>query len=554
MVDTQAQSVTTLQTGHDINARILKGEKHFYQFYLKKGEYLECLLKSKEVMPAVDLLNSTGKRIKSFEMPLGGESLEFRISIQAVQTGNYRLQIYPLLNISGLPDSLRGQLAEENQGNYSITEITFYTHQEYERKYNQEKTDEADFVNWINTNAQPIKYVDAGNGFDDLQPLKEKLKDVRVIGLGEATHGTSEFFRTKHRLLEFLVKEMGYTSFYIEASMSRCRYINDYVLYGKGNLDTATAIHGFTVWRVDEVRNMIEWMREYNHSVPAEKKLKFTGYDLQVNNWGIHSLQEFYAIVNAQKLSLLAKMESQYDSIRVLIQSMNTFSESAGIYDALYKQSAELLTDMMLNEGRYKFLTDEKRYASNLENIKLITEEAASYRSPLLGNAVRDYYMAENIFYLLGREKPEAKVVVWAHNGHIAKTPGMLGGHLSTMLKNHYYAMGFEFYQGSFQTRNADINNQSSNLDIMSVGPPSHNALAWYLDKTGKDMFYIDFRSTGSDKVKNFSKSYEMHSVGSMLSKIWPAMEKTKLNKYDGLIYIKNTTAAHNFNKVIIRK
>ncbi len=139
----------------------------------------------------------------------------------------------------------------------------------------KEQKGDKEFIEWLTANTHEIKSVDAGTGFKDLQIFKSVLKDVRVAGLGEATHGTSEFFRMKHRMLEFLVKEMGFTSFYLEASMSRCRYINNYVLYGKGNLDTATAIQGYTVWRVEEVRDMIEWIRKYNETVAADKKVKF---------------------------------------------------------------------------------------------------------------------------------------------------------------------------------------------------------------------------------------------------------------------------------------
>lgn len=79
------------------------------------------------------------------------------------------------------------------------------------------QVEENDIISWIQENAIPISHVEAGKGFDDLQPLKEILKDVKVVGLGEATHGTREFFQIKHRLLEFLVTEMGFTGFALEA-------------------------------------------------------------------------------------------------------------------------------------------------------------------------------------------------------------------------------------------------------------------------------------------------------------------------------------------------
>ncbi|HYN07815.1 MAG TPA: hypothetical protein VES67_10525 [Vicinamibacterales bacterium] len=75
---------------------------------------------------------------------------------------------------------------------------------------------------------------EAGRGFADLQPLKTISGDARIVSLGEATHGTREFFQLKHRILEFLATEMGFTIFSIEANMPEAYRLNDYVLTGAG--------------------------------------------------------------------------------------------------------------------------------------------------------------------------------------------------------------------------------------------------------------------------------------------------------------------------------
>lgn len=540
--------VTTLEPGKTIEVKLLKGETHHYQFQLKKGTYLECNINTQSVVLAIDLLNSSGEKIKTFNTSLQGYKDKL-ISIEAAQTDNYQLNIYPLLDIPGVPDSLRAQLAEENQGNYIITNISVLSSSEYEQKLAQEKKEEAEFINWITTNAREIKSVDANRGFDDLQPLKIILKDVRVVGLGEATHGTSEFFRMKHRMLEFLVKEMGYTSFYIEASMTRCRYINDYVLYGTGNLDTAAAIHGFYVWRVEEVKNMIEWMRKYNASVSDAKKIKFFGYDLQINDFGFKALKEFYSIVKAEKIPVLDSLQIQFDSASALLKSLDTYLQSTRIFQSVYQQCLEMLNDIVLNEGSYQYLAGKEKYNENLMNMKLIVQQAESYKNEE-DYTTRDYYMAQNILSLLKQEKPDTKVLLWAHNGHIAKTRGMMGRYLADILKNKYYALGFEFYSGSFQAKNADIDDS---LDVMVVGNPPDNSLPFYLNKTKQDKFFIDFRNTGTDTIKYFSKEYEMHSIGSEYSLNWPATYTAKLEIYDGLIFIKNTTAAKNLTKVYFK-
>ena len=84
--------------------------------------------------------------------------------------------------------------------------------------------------NWLATNAIRLNTVEAGHGFADMQPLKKIIGDARIVSLGEATHGSREFFQLKHRMLEFLATEKGFTIFSIEANMPEAYRLNDYVL------------------------------------------------------------------------------------------------------------------------------------------------------------------------------------------------------------------------------------------------------------------------------------------------------------------------------------
>jgi erythromycin esterase-like protein len=134
-------------------------------------------------------------------------------------------------------------------------------------------------VDWVRRNAIPLSTTEAGHGFKDLKPLKAIVGDARVVALGEATHGTREFFQLKHRLLEFLATKMGFTIFSIEANMPEAYRLNDYVLHGRG--DPATLLKGmyFWTWDTEEVLDMIRWMREFNAS--GKGRLQFTGFDMQ---------------------------------------------------------------------------------------------------------------------------------------------------------------------------------------------------------------------------------------------------------------------------------
>ena len=148
-------------------------------------------------------------------------------------------------------------------------------------------------VGWLRDRAIPLQTVEAGRGFADMQPLKKIIGDARIVALGEATHGTREFFQLKHRMLEFLATEMGFTIFSIEANMPEAYRVNDYVLTGAG--DPATLLRGmyFWTWDTEEVLDMIRWMRRFNET--GKGKLEFTGFDMQTAVVAIRIVQEFAA-------------------------------------------------------------------------------------------------------------------------------------------------------------------------------------------------------------------------------------------------------------------
>jgi len=144
---------------------------------------------------------------------------------------------------------------------------------------------------WIRANAIRLTTVESGHGFADMQPLKAVVGDARVVSLGEATHGTREFFQLKHRMLEFLASEMGFTIFSIEANMPEAYRLNDYVLNGTG--DPAQLLKGlyFWTWDTGEVLDMIRWMRAFNAS--GKGRVEFTGFDMQTPTVALQNAAAF---------------------------------------------------------------------------------------------------------------------------------------------------------------------------------------------------------------------------------------------------------------------
>lgn len=147
------------------------------------------------------------------------------------------------------------------------------------------------FVDWARAHAIALKTVEAGNGFDDMQRLGPIVGDARIVALGEATHGTHEFFQFKHRMLEFLSTQKGFTIFSIEANMPEAYRLNDYVLHGTGDPKALLKGMYFWTWNTQEVLAMIEWMRQFNQS--GKGHVEFTGFDMQTPTVSIEIVRTF---------------------------------------------------------------------------------------------------------------------------------------------------------------------------------------------------------------------------------------------------------------------
>lgn len=127
---------------------------------------------------------------------------------------------------------------------------------------------------------------------DEELKVFDEYKDVKVIGLGEATHGTKEFFQIKQRLFQYFVKNFGHRVFAFEMDYGESLIIDDYIQTGKGDLTKIMKdeMHFFT-WRTTEVRDLIEWMKNYNIGKTDDQRLHLYGVDCQYFDTNARILQ-----------------------------------------------------------------------------------------------------------------------------------------------------------------------------------------------------------------------------------------------------------------------
>jgi len=183
---------------------------------------------------------------------------------------------------------------------------------------------------WIRDHAIPLKTVEPAHGFDDLQPLAPVVGDARIVALGEATHGTREFFQLKHRLIEFLASQKGFTIFSIEANMPEAYRLNDFVLNGNG--DPKKLLKGlyFWTWDTEEVLGMILWMREFNRS--GKGRIEFTGFDMQTPNMAMDLVRHFVKEHDAPYFDTLNRAYTDVENVQKAVPPKPTFGAANAIF------------------------------------------------------------------------------------------------------------------------------------------------------------------------------------------------------------------------------
>jgi erythromycin esterase len=200
-----------LEQHRPIERTLAAKETHAYTIALEAGQFLDAAVNQRGVDVIVRVFAPDGKLLAEIDSPNGNQGDE-PIALEAKLGGRYRIEVTPL-----------EQANNASVGRYEIRINEVLSPDAYAKRLADLRLKQQAVVTRLKENGVSIKTVEAGNGFADLLSLKRVFKDVHYVGLGEETHGTREFFQFKHRMLEFLVQEMGFRVFAIEASYSACQ-------------------------------------------------------------------------------------------------------------------------------------------------------------------------------------------------------------------------------------------------------------------------------------------------------------------------------------------
>ncbi|MFE0023641.1 erythromycin esterase family protein [Amycolatopsis sp. NPDC059021] len=426
---------------------------------------------------------------------------------------------------------------------------------------------------WLTENAVPLTGVTAGTGHEDLSPIGEVLRGARIVALGEATHGSREFFTLKHRMIEFLVTRLGFRVFAIEAGCSGCRAVDDYIRDGSGDPAAALRALGYWTWNTAEILDLIEWFREYNARVPDAEKVSFRGVDPAVEPTAAEAVARYLEPIEPERAARLREAltllepRSSASGLRSLATALvlggirrvvglgrkeKARAEAAASAGETVRETYEFV---VRDEDRLVRATSAEAWADAVEHLWALDKGVEiALQSPLGsgGNASRERSMAQAVARVLDKETTRARMILWAHNGHVArKADGWqpLGGHLAEQYGESYYATALVFNEGSFQALKATGNGYTAPLEFEVAEAPA-GTVEHQLAQPDLGTYFLDVRGAREDErvARWVTEPSRMRSFGSIVG-FWPMVKHTTIevtlaDEYDGLLMVPRTTRA----------
>ncbi|MFH8792811.1 erythromycin esterase family protein [Streptomyces sp. NPDC017941] len=400
--------------------------------------------------------------------------------------------------------------------------------------------------------AHPLRTTEPRGGLDDLRPFGRMVGDAKVVGLGEATHSSHEFFTVKHRVLRYLVEKKGFRAFALEAPWSTGLRLNDYLTSGRGDLRKIMdeEFRGtYRFWNNAEYRDLLQWMRAYNVEHPKDP-VRFVGDDNGFAGAELYDKVSTYAA--GARPELTARLAELYRGLRPATDA-ETY-----VNDYLAKPLAER-KKLAERTGRAVDLLKQRpgRGAGAEAHAWAVQHATAIHQMTTMFAfdwddpqdipdimRYRDRVMAENVVWW--RQRTGDKIVLAAHNSHIAlKTyapashPKIQGQFLRERLGGDYLSVGLTFDRGSFNALGRD-----GGVHRFAVGPAAPGTAEHTLDRVRYRDFFVDLRNAPAPARAWLAAPRTVKNIGATYPGIADAPQIRLAKSHDVVVHLKKVEAA----------
>jgi erythromycin esterase len=402
------------------------------------------------------------------------------------------------------------------------------------------------------------------NSFADLASLKEIIAGKKVVMLGEASHGTHEYYTWRTAISKMLIEEHGFSFIAVEGDWPDCYRINSYVK-SEGNEDEKIedilrSLDRWPTWMWAnwEIVALAEWLKEFNAKRSYENKAGFYGLD-------VYSLWDSMMVM----VEYLEKEDPRTaETVKKAIRCFEPYKEEGQNYAMAVSRMSTSCRDevlQLLKEVRRKSIhyDHDPEAGMNAEQNARIAVNAEKYYSSMLGfnNAswnVRDHHMMETLEQLLNFHGEDSKAIVWEHNTHIGdarftdmKDDGMIN--IGQLAREKYgdekvVLIGFGSYKGMVIAGKA----WGEWMQRMQVPPAKPGSLEHFLHEEYHGNRLLIFNK--DDKEDPFDASFDHRAIGVVYN---PAHERYGnyvpsiiSSRYDAFIFLDETKALHPMHLV----
>ncbi|MCR5213535.1 MAG: erythromycin esterase family protein [Eubacterium sp.] len=307
---------------------------------------------------------------------------------------------------------------------------------------------------------------------------------TRIVALGEATHGNKEFQELKLEVFQELVEDTNVRALILEGDMGGCALANNYIQGGEGSAEEVTKLLGYRLYRTDQMRNLVQWMHDYNETAAEDDKVRLYGMDIQNDINAINYIKDTYSKLDEEKCktysekldSLLGTESDAYDPAD--FDNINSFMD-------------EISKDIEDNKDVYVETIGKDQVETLDRATYCIKSYLDYYEKQGASNKSRDTKMKENVDWALSIEENDhnGALMMACHNGHMTRNQStmytFLGKFLSDEYGDEYFAIGTDYY-------NTEVNLPGQDGRI-NVNFCSNDKLAYQVKDMEEDKCYINF-------------------------------------------------------------
>ena len=264
--------------------------------------------------------------------------------------------------------------------------------------------------------------------------LLEKIGDARFVLMGEASHGTHEFYQARIELTKHLIEEKGFMAVMIEGDWPDAYRIHRY-LQGQGEANQSeAALEDFKrfptwMWRNTTIPPFLQWLRAYNDKTAPTNKVGFYGLDLYSLNTSMQAVIQYLKKVDPLAAEHAINHYACFDHLNVDPQVYG-YLTSSGVKKSCMNEAISELCEIQHRAFAYlkrDGVADEDDYFFAMQNARVVKNAEIYYRTMYSGQVsswnIRDRHMAETINiladHLENRRNKPAKIIIWAHNSHV---------------------------------------------------------------------------------------------------------------------------------------